>query len=179
MLCRLAVFGLLVAGWACAQDTDSLEIRGFVVEAGLNTGVAGAQITVYQFSKSLERTVFAKGTTDARGNFEFHPTHAGNYYVEAEKPEYIATMGYQGPTKPLPQETGSLVTVSHDHPQEYVRLALMRFAELTGRVVDEKDKPIGGIFVEALDPGLLPYARVLASGCPYKRANESGRIVPY
>ncbi len=98
-LSRLATLSLLTAGCACAQNTDSLEIRGIVMETGLNTGVAGAQITVYQFSITSERTVFATGMTDARGTFLFHPTQAGNYYLEAKKPDYVATMGYQGPTK--------------------------------------------------------------------------------
>jgi hypothetical protein len=73
-LTRLALCGLLAAGWAFAQDTDLLEIRGIVVESGLNTGVAGAGITVYQFSKTSERTVFATAATDPQGNFRFHPT---------------------------------------------------------------------------------------------------------
>ena len=148
---RLAVCCLLASGWACAQEPDSLQIRGIVAESGLNTGVDGAEITVYQFSKISERTIFATGKTDPQGNFRFYPSRAGDYYVEAKKPEYVATTGYQAAAQSFTKETGSLIAVSHDHPEVYVRLALMRLAELKGRVVDEDDKPVEGISVEALD----------------------------
>ncbi len=150
-LTRLAFYGLLAAGCAFTQDSDSLEIRGIVLESGLNTGVAGAEISVYQYSKTLERTVFATGATDPQGNFLFHPAQPGNYYVEAKKPAYFATMGYQGTAQSFPQATGALVTVSRDRPEAYVRLALMRLGELNGRVVDDDDKAVEGISVEALD----------------------------
>ena len=155
-LTRLVLCGLIAAGSAFAQDSDSLQIGGIVLESGLNTGVAVAEISVYQFSKTLERTVFATGTTDPQGNFLFHPTQAGNYYVEAKKPAYFAAMGYQGTTQSFPQATGTLVTVSHDRPQVYVRLSLMRLGELRGRIVDELDKPVEGISVEALDDSGSP-----------------------
>jgi hypothetical protein len=151
ILTRLALCGLLAAGCTFAQNSHSLEIRGIVLESGLNTGVGGAEITVYQFSKTLERTVFATGTTDAHGNLLFHPIEPGNYYVEAKKPAYFATMGYQGTAQSFPQATGTLVTVSHDRAEVYVRLSLMRLGELRGRIVDEVDNPIEGISVEALD----------------------------
>ena len=152
---RAVIICFLAAGVASPQDSAKLEIRGVVAEAGLNAPLAGVQITVYQFSIDSERSVFASATTDSRGSFEFYPDHPGTYYVEAKKPEYFATTGFQGPTKPLPGETGSAITLSRDHPQEFVRLALMRLAELTGRVVDDNDKPAGGLFVEALEPGSL------------------------
>ena len=90
-LTRLAFCGLLAAGSVFAQNSDSLEIRGIVLESGMNGGVAEAEINVYQFSKALERSVFATGMTDPHGNFLFHPTQSGNYYVEAKKPAYFAT----------------------------------------------------------------------------------------
>jgi hypothetical protein len=153
---RLAFCGLLAVAWACAQDSDSLEIRGIVLESGLNAGVADAGITVYQFSKTLERTVFATGNTDPHGNFVFHPTQPGNYYVEAKKPAYFAALGYQTAAQTFPQATGTLVTVSRDRHAVYVRLALMRPGDLNGRVVDEDDKAIEGILVAALDDSDSP-----------------------
>jgi hypothetical protein len=41
--------------------------------------------------------------------------------------------------------------VNHDRPEVYVRLALMRLGELKGQVVDEDDKPVEGLSVDALD----------------------------
>jgi hypothetical protein len=166
----LVLGGMLAAGWAFAQENDALEIRGIVVESGLSSGVAGAEITVYQFSKTSERTVFATGTTDPQGNFQFHPTRAGDYYVEARKPEYFATKGIEGPTQSRTMETGSLVSVSHDHPEVYVRLAMMRIGELKGRVVDEDDKPVEGISVEALDDSGSPGR----GGSTQARTNKDG-----
>ena len=134
--------GLLAAGVGLAQEGDALEIRGYVAEMGLNAGIGGVQITVYQFSKESERSVFATGSTDALGNFIFHPSQAGVYYVEARKLEYLATVGYKGPTDKLPDVTGSVISLSRDHPREFVRFVMMRLGEMTGRVVDENEKPM-------------------------------------
>jgi hypothetical protein len=152
---------LLAAVAVCAQENVTLEIRGIVTEVGPNTGIIDARTTVYQFSKNSERSVLATGTTDSRGNFEFHPEQPGNYYVEVMKPGYLAgspeamrasaTNVRPGGRAEVAQETGALVTVDRDHPREYVRLALMQATELSGRVLDGDEKPVAGLFVEALD----------------------------
>ena len=161
----LAVFALLSAGVLCAQDTPKLEVRGELLEIGLGSGISGAQITVYQFSIDSERSVLAKGITDSQGHFEFQPDHPGRYYVEASKPEYFADSGEAsaqdlvaaiaaGRQVEGARTTGSLVVSSKEHPREFVRLGLMRPAEVRGRVLDDKDKPLGSFFVEALEPGV-------------------------
>jgi len=169
----LSLVVLLIASGACAQDSGSLEIRGVVAELGLSAGVGAARITVYQFSINSERSVFATGTTDSQGHFEFHPDHPGNYYVEATKAGYFATHGGAGLaelTGALPETTGSLLTLGPDHRREYVRLALMRLSELKGRVLDENDKPLRGITIDALDAGSSAQQGVRASA----RTNQDG-----
>ena len=155
---------LLISGAACAQDSGGLEIRGVVAEVGLSAGVGAARITVYQFSISSERSVFATGTTDSQGHFEFHPSHPGNYYVEATKAGYFSSHGEAGVfATALPASTGSLVTLSSDHPREFVRLALMRLSELTGRALDENDQPLRGLSVDVLDGEISAPQAVLAT----------------
>ncbi len=161
MLARwLMALSVLGAWLARGQGQDAFEIRGVVSELGSETGVADAQVTLYQFAKDSERTVFATAITDAQGEFLFHPTHEGSFYVEAKKGQYVAMSGAEpgtpasGGVPPKPaEEAGSLVTVSKARPREVVRVDLMRLAELSGTVVDENGRAVANVLVEALRPG--------------------------
>lgn len=140
----------LIAALAYAQDSDILELRGVVLEIGPNTPLAGAQVTVYQFAPNLEKTVFGTIVTDSNGAFQFTPTRAGKYYVEAAKPDYFASAS-EVPVAIAAHPsstTGALVTLSKEHPSEDLRLALMRFGELRGKVVDDDGKPVSRLQVE-------------------------------
>jgi len=119
---------MLAVAFLRSQGSDLFEIRGVVSELGLDTGIAGAQVTVYQFAEetrdqATERTVFGTATTDAQGGFQFHPTHEGNFYVEVKKPPYVAVGHWESRTQaaprgsaaPLPEQTGTLVAISHEH----------------------------------------------------------------
>ncbi len=143
---RLALPISLVAAFACGQDRDPLEIRGKVFEIGPNTALAGAQVTVYQFDLNRDRSVFATVTTDSTGAFRFNPPRPGDYYVEVTKADYFGTSAAY-PNKPLPDATGSLLTLSREHPFEEVRFALMRVGEISGKVVDKNGRPVAGLTV--------------------------------
>jgi Carboxypeptidase regulatory-like domain len=156
---------ILVSAPAWAQNGASaaaggIEIHGVVTEVGLGSGLAGAEVTAYEFAgPEQEKKVYSTTVTDGHGEFRFHPERYGNYWIEVSKPSYFATIPMDGVSssilaKPPAAETGTLVTVSAAHPSLEVRLALMRPGELTGTVTDEDDKPLDKALVELTMAGL-------------------------
>ena len=155
---RFALYLALVARIVCAQNDNKPEIRGTVTEPGLNLGVGGAEITLFQFledsQRFLVRTPVATTFTDARGAFRFQLQHFGDYYVEARKDTYIATMaGSGGPT----ESTGTPASVSSDHPVYDVRFSLLRPGEITGRVIDDDGNPVPGVGISTERTELVLY----------------------
>jgi hypothetical protein len=162
----------LAAVQASAQSDPVIEIHGVVTELGLGPGLAGAEVTLYEFAgENRERKAYATTVTDPRGEFRFHPERFDGYWVEVKKQAYFATIPVAGVSglltaKAPSAETGTLVTVSAAHPSQEVRLALMRPGELTGTVIDENDKPLPGKLVEITLAGLPILARALARTGP-------------
>src|SRR5689334_25369389 len=104
MRAPLALCFALGAGFVCAQGNNKPEIRGIVTEPGLDLGVGGAEVTLFEFLLDSERNVVRTPVvtifTDARGVFRFPLQHFGDYYVEAKKATYVASMaGVGGPTE--------------------------------------------------------------------------------
>jgi len=148
----LVLLFAFAAELASAQSTPSIEIRGTVTEVGSPLPLAGAEVTLYEFVRDADRfrTVFATAATDARGEFHFHPVRFGDYYLEAKKQSYVATMALDGQysNNPLPEITGAGVHVSAEHPSQDVRLTLMRPGYITGSVIDENGKPVARALVQ-------------------------------
>ena len=124
---------IIFAALAFAQsDGTKPEIRGVVIEPGIERGVADAEIAIFDETKQA-----GKITTDGQGKFLFHPERFGVYRVVASKD------GYGG-------ETSINVTLSADHPNREVGFRLGRTGEVTGRVVDEETgEPLVNFRIEA------------------------------
>jgi hypothetical protein len=153
--------------WAQTDSASNpaIEIHGVVTEVGLNLGLAGAEVTLYEFvGPERVRTIYATVATDPRGEFRFHPVRFGDYWVEVRKQAYFASISMEGPASPKPPtaETGTLVTVSSAHPFQEVRFALMRPGELTGTVIDENDKPLPAMLIEVTMAGLSALSKATA-----------------
>jgi hypothetical protein len=132
---------VLAAGWVCAQTSDPLEIRGVVVEPPLNLGIAGVQVTLYEFTPDQTKTVRSKTvattSTDGRGTFRFRAEHYGDYSLDIQKEGYT--------------ESGGPATLRRGGPQKELHFSIWRPGELTGRVIDEDNKPVEGIGVVVYD----------------------------
>jgi len=152
---KLLIPCLLTAALACAQSAAQLEIRGTIVEGAL--GIGGVTVTLYEFghtpAEATTRTVFAIISTDAKGEFTFHPARAGEYYVEVKKEGYFAE-SYDGPTVDPADSTGDAVSIDADHPLRERKFSLMRLGELRGRVVDEDGNPLANLRV-GIRPGTV------------------------
>ena len=146
MKLSLAMLALLVGALAWAKTK---EIRGVVIEPGIEHGVPDADIAIYEMggtpitpfgnqAQTIKRLV-SRVTTDSQGKFRFQPEQFGDYQVIASKE------GYSG------NATRANVTLSADHPSREVRFLLGRTGEITGRVVDdETGEPLSNYTVEAV-----------------------------
>jgi hypothetical protein len=156
----------LIAGCARAQKDPAAEIHGVVTEVGLKPGLAGAEVTLFEFAgPDRVRTFFATTATDMGGEFRFHPERFGDYWVEVKKQSYFAAIPIEGLSslpKPLSETTGTLVSVNAGIPSQEVRLTLIRPGELTGSVIDENDKPLPKILVEVTTAGSPLLSSVIA-----------------
>ena len=162
---RIPLLFLLAAFPLWPQNSSGIEIHGVVTEIGLNAGLAGAEVNLYEFAgPQREKTLFAAAATGTHGEFDFHPPRFGNYWVEVKKQAYFASISIDGPQSPgLPAaETGTLVAVNAAHPSQEVRLALMRPGELTGTVLDESDKPLPHIVVQVSMNGVPALSQATA-----------------
>ena len=76
---RLALRLALTVGFVFGQRNCQPEIPGTVIAPGLNIGVAGAEITLFEFLLDPERTVVRTPVfttfTDPRGAFRFQLQH--------------------------------------------------------------------------------------------------------
>ncbi len=171
-----AAFLAAVGVWA--QTDAGIQIHGVVREIGLNAGLAGAEVRLFEFAgPEREKTLFATTATDPNGEFLFHPARFGDYWIEVKKQAYFSSIPIAGVgslnsvnAKPPAEETGSLTSVNAAHPSQEVRYALMRPGELTGTVVDEAGEPVGRAVVEITNAGLPGVARTALS------ANGTGRF---
>ncbi len=133
---------LLLTLAAVAQEAP--EIRGTVVEDGLNIPLPGAEVKILQVAATgnpPELTLVSTGYTDGRGAFSFKPTQLASYNLEIRKD------GYQS------SQTGSellrqRVTLTAAKPRaDIAPMALFRPGSLTGRILDEERNPLEGIHV--------------------------------
>ncbi len=154
----LVLLFALIAAPAWAQKDPTAEIHGVVTEVGLKPGLAGAEVTLFEFAgPDRVRTVFAT-TRDQHGRRIPLSSRrfTGDYWVEVKKQSYFAAIPIEGLSslpKPLSETTGTLVSVSADITTQEVRELLMRPGELTGSVIDENDKPVAKILVEVTTAG--------------------------
>ena len=136
---------MLVGALVWAQTP---EIRGVVIEPGIEHGVPDADIAIYELggtpltpfgnqAQTINRKI-GQVTTDSQGKFRFRPKQFGEYQVTAIKG------GYGGSV------TRANVTLSADHPSRELTFVMGRTGELTGGVVDEETgEPVANYTLEA------------------------------
>lgn len=137
---------IIFAALAFAQsDGTKPEIRGVVIEPGIEHGVPDVDITIYTLGgpvsglgRNIERQA-GKVITDSQGKFLFQPEKFGDYQVTAGKE------GYSG------NGTRVNVTLSTEHPSREARFLLGKTGEITGRVLDEEtNEPVANYTIEAV-----------------------------
>ena len=152
MLFRVAVLLSMLAGSVVA-DT----LQGMVVEDHSNNPLASVEVRVYRVGI---RQLAADLETDGTGRFTAAGLPAGDYRIEASKPNYLsATMRLTG-------VKGGLL------------IRLVRCGVISGQVLDAQGKPIGGATVYAMpkpaDGGPLRPFDALSQG-NYSQVNDRGQ----
>ncbi|MBZ5618260.1 MAG: carboxypeptidase regulatory-like domain-containing protein [Acidobacteriia bacterium] len=151
MLLRVAVLLAMLAGSAAADTLD-----GKVVEDHSNNPLASVELRVYRVGV---RQLAADLETDATGRFTAPGLPAGDYRIEASKPNYIgATVRLRGVSSGL-------------------LIRLVRCGVISGQVVDAASQPVRGAAVYAMpkpaDGGPL---RAFAPGQGnYVQVNDRGQ----
>jgi protocatechuate 3,4-dioxygenase beta subunit len=117
-------------------------VSGTVLEAGTNTPVAGAQVTLMSFAlrpqpgRPPEPLV---ATTDQNGQYRFEALESGRYRVSVQKAGF-ATMFGPG----LPE-----ATLKAGERKTDLNVTIQRGAAIVGRVLDENGEPIANAHVMA------------------------------
>lgn len=153
-----------------------MEIRGVVLEPGMNQPVAEAEVF---FSTQEPGPVLLNGgwkndparkiRTDSRGAFVVALDAVGSYRVEARKRGYIG-----GGIGGAPEYAEVKLTAKK--PSIDVWLFLARPAQITGRVVDEDTgKPLAGIRLNASQ--VSKYGQVWPAGGSSGKTDTSGAFV--
>jgi len=147
-----AILGIALAALSMsAQTLPALEIKGRVIEPGLEIGIAGAEVTLIEFvvvESRVTRSTFATAFTDSSGAFRFQPLRLGNYYVEVKKEGYHGTSSLPGLIGGDGSDTTeAAVTLSRERPSQEIRFTMIRPGEITGRVLDEDRQPLAGLMV--------------------------------
>lgn len=148
---------LLIAITAVAQDLSV--VRGTVTEFGTTppSPLVGADIILYEFrnvDRVYSRVEVARVLTDGHGDFSIRPERPGTYFIEAKKATYLTAEDLDAFT-PLPCcfVTESPLVIEAGKPLEAFRFTLVRPGALSGRVIDEKDKPVAGLTLSTIGVG--------------------------
>lgn len=118
-------------------------VAGTVLEAGSNTPVPGAQVTLMSLAyrpqpgRPLEPLV---ATTDQNGRFRFEAVDPGRYRVSAQKAGFAAMLGRGG----IPE-----ATLNAGEQKTDLNVIIQRGAAIVGRVLDENGEPIANANVMA------------------------------
>ena len=172
-LLLLATGGLLFADPYQQPTPPAPEIRGVVLETGINQPVAGAEVTLEYHGPQQPRIMpsppksSATAQTDASGAFVFHPATPGYFYLKVAKPGYSEMKGM--PPNPVSEQD---VTLTEAQLTKTVQLALSRPGEIAGTLVDAgPGKPLAGVHLQAWIVRQRPRMTVPASKTAISKAN--------
>ena len=117
-------------------------VSGTVLEAGSNTPVAGAQVTLMSFAfrpqpgRPPEPLI---ATTDQKGRYQFDSLEPGRYRVSVQKAGFATMLG-----PGLPE-----ATLKAGERKTDLNVTIQRGAAIVGRVLDENGEPIANANVMA------------------------------
>ncbi len=146
----------LLAMTAAGLFGQAPEIRGSVFDQGSGTPLQGVEVTL-TLSPGPNARVVATTFTGRDGAFFFKPEAFGQYQVDLKKAGYALARGF----------TLSTFFLSADRPlMDLPRFTLMNPSTVSGRLLDERDKPLAGFrvsLVESQSPAFASAGAVTAS----------------
>jgi protocatechuate 3,4-dioxygenase beta subunit len=166
LLISLTVFNLVAARAQSATDKASATIAGRVTLDG--AGAPGAHVTLEPYvndtgilgilgNSGVEQPPASSAVTDAEGRYRLTNVAPGKYRVSVFAPAHVV----EGERDSL--TSGKIVNVAEGDNVEDVDFSLTRGVVITGKVTDEKDRPVIAAPVKAYNLGADGRRRSAAS----------------
>jgi len=137
LLCAALFAGSLPAQVAPAQTDNDGSVEGAVINEATREPVRKAQVTMVPGNAP-------PAVTDENGRFVFRNLPAGTYVLHAQHPEFPLIVAGLAATSPL-----SVTLAAHERKTGLV-LTLTPGASISGRVMDEDEKPLAGCSVQSM-----------------------------
>lgn len=124
------------------RSVATCSLAGRVLDTGTGQPIAAASVWLVQTrGGSGNQTV----STDATGTFSFSGLFPGSFSIHVTADTYLS--GAVGKRRPLGEEVW--ITLPAGDRRDDVTIFMVKAAALSGRVVDEHDKPVANFWVEA------------------------------
>ncbi len=143
---------------AVTMGTGPFEIRGALIEPGVDHPIVGADVTIYteihEPRRPIQRVALQTVQTNAQGRFRFRPDQPGAYVINTEAEGYARSPLLL--TNPQPNVTmfggfQATVRLSEEAPSVELAFSLVRSGEITGTLVDaETGEPVSGAQIIAV-----------------------------
>ncbi|HVP45457.1 MAG TPA: carboxypeptidase-like regulatory domain-containing protein [Bryobacteraceae bacterium] len=137
LLCAALFVGSLPAQVASGEPEDDGSLEGAVINAVTKEPVRKAQVTMVPGN-------VPPAVTDANGHFAFRKLPPGTYSLHAQHPEFPVVVSGLAGTSPL-----TVTLAPHEKKSDLV-MTLTPGASISGRVMNEDEKPVGGCAVQAM-----------------------------
>jgi hypothetical protein len=137
ILCAALGAACLPAQVRPGEAADEGSIEGTVINGVTKEAVRKAQVTIVPGN-------VPQAITDANGRFIFRKLAPGTYSLLAQHPEYPLMVSGMAAASPLS------VTLGPQEKKSDLVMALTPGASISGRVMDEDDRPISGCSVQTL-----------------------------
>ena len=137
---RLGAAAALSLSLAHVQTVSQFAIEGDVVDSSTGHGIAGARVRI---QSGQDVALFA--TADAQGHFRFAGLGNQRYQVQASFPGFVSAMFAAGMS-----DAAETVSIGIYHRTAQIRLEMVRYGVITGKVTDPVGVPLAGVWVAAL-----------------------------
>jgi len=124
------------------QSVGTSAVAGRVLDAATGQTIAGASVSLHQTRGGFRSE---RMKTDADGTFRFTGLPAGSFDINAWAETYLP--GTVGKRRTLGHAVW--ITLAADEHRHDLTIPMFKTAVLSGRVVDEHDKPVVGFWVAA------------------------------
>jgi hypothetical protein len=137
ILCAALGAAGLAAQVGPGEAADEGSIEGTVINGVTKEPVRKAQVTIVPGN-------VPEAITDANGHFIFRKLASGTYSLLAQHPEYPLMVSGMAAASPLS------VTLGPQEKKSDLVMALIPGASISGRVMDEDDRPVSGCSIQTL-----------------------------
>lgn len=137
---RLGAAAALSLSLAHVQTVSQFAIEGDVVDSSTGHGIAGARVRI---QSGQDDALFA--TVDAQGHFRFAGLGNQSYGVQASFPGFVSARSAAGMS-----DAPETVSIGIYHRTAQIRLEMVRYGVITGKVTDPVGVPLAGATVAAL-----------------------------